>query len=478
MTVPPPVDGRPDWVPDTVFYQIFPDRFANGDPALDPPGTVPWDASPDREHFHGGDLAGITNRLGHLARLGVSGLYLNPVFTAGTNHRYDTHDYFAVDPHLGDLGALRELVGEAHRLGIRVLLDGVFNHCGDGHKAFRDWRASGADSPYAGWFTGWDPQPDGGPDYQTCGGAAYLPKLNLNDVGARDHVLRVATYWIEQVGIDGWRLDVPFKVAHEFWEHFRDTVRAVDSNAYLLGELWRDAVPWLDVFDGTTNYRQRANILGYCLDDSLDAEDFGQETAELAAVHGDATNWMVNLVGSHDTARVLTLARGDRDRALCAIAAMFTLPGVPLLYYGDEIGLDGDDDPGCRTTMRWDEATWDSTILDTVVALSAARRQSPALRRGRFTRRLARNGLIAFERATADEEVAAIGDDRVVVVLNPREKQTGVVIPLDRSSAAGCWRDVMTGATVTSTERGLVLDHVAARSFTILRQEPSETHDR
>ncbi|CAN5604349.1 glycoside hydrolase family 13 protein [soil metagenome] len=477
MTVTSSAAGRPDWVPDAVFYQIFPDRFANGSPALDRPGTVPWDTPPDREHFHGGDLAGITSRLGHLARLGVSGLYLNPVFTAGTNHRYDTHDYFAVDPRLGDLGALRELVGEAHRLGIRVLLDGVFNHCGDGHEAFRDWRARGAQSPYAGWFIGWDPQRTGGLDYQTCGGAAYLPKLRLEDASARDHILRVATYWIEQAGIDGWRLDVPFKVAHEFWQLFREAVRAVDPNAYLLGEVWRDAVPWIDVFDGTINYRQRANILGYCLDDTLDAEDFGQETAELSAAHGEAANWMVNLVGSHDTARILTLAHGDRNRTLCAIAAMFTLPGVPLLYYGDEVGLAGGDDPGCRKAMQWDEAMWDPTILDAVVALSTARRQSPALRRGGFTARLVRNGLIAFERATMGADADAICNDRVVVVLNPRAEQTGVVIPLGRGLSSRCWRNVMSGGTVTSTERGLVLDTVAACSFTILRQEPSEAND-
>ena len=380
---------------------------------------------------------------------------------------------------LGDIGALRELVGRGARPGIRVVLDGVFNHCGDGHghsatssstaPTRRTWAGSSGRAPG---------QPASRTRLPTCVGLHYLPKLNLTTRRCATIHCEVATALDRASGIDGWRLDVPFKVTHEFWEQFRDTVHGVDPNAYLLGEVWRDAVPWLDVFDGTTNYRQRANILGYCLDDSLDAEDFGQETAELAASHGGATNWMVNLVGSHDTARVLTLAGGDRDRTLCAIAAMFTLPGVPLLYYGDEIGLDGDDDPGCRKAMRWDEATWDSTIFDAVVALSAARRHSPALRRGGFTRRLARNGLIAFERATVNAEPGAIGDDRVVVVLNPRERQTGVVIPLDIGSAAGCWRDVMTGATMTSTERGLAIDHVAARSFTILRREPSEAHDR
>ena len=185
----------------------------------------------------------------------------------------------------------------------------------------------GDDSAYTGWFRGWSRQPDGSLDYQTCGGAAYLPKLDLTHRPAHDHVLRAAAYWIEQAGIDGWRLDVPFKVGHDFWEEFRATVRAVaPGTAYLLGEVCADAAPWLDVFDGVTNYRQRSNILGFCLEDSLDGEDFAQEAVELARAHDGAANWMINLVGSHDTARVLTMAGGDVERVLCAMAAMFTSP--------------------------------------------------------------------------------------------------------------------------------------------------------
>lgn len=461
MTSPSPAQplDRPNWVPDTIFYQVFPDRFRNGDTDNDPPGTAPWGSEPDRQHFQGGDLAGVIKGLAHLQRLGISGLYLNPIFTAGTNHRYDTWDYLTVDPHLGDVGVLRELVAEAHHRGIRVLLDGVFNHCGDGHAAFRDWRRNGAASVYAGWFIGFPPQHDGVPDYQTCGGAAYLPKLDLTNASAREHVLRVATYWIEAAGIDGWRLDVPFKVAHEFWEAFRETVRSVAPDAYLLGEVWRDAKPWLDVFDGVTNYRQRDNILGYCIHDALDGEDFAQETAELAAHHGDATPWMVNLVGSHDTPRLRTLAGGNADRTACAMAAMFTLPGVPLVYYGDEIGLDGDNDPGCRRAMPWDDRVWDRRLMATVTQLAAVRTASPALRRGDFQALTTRNGLVAFARST--------GDDRVAVVLNPRGPQR----QLDLVVGAEKWRDVMTGELHAATGGVLTIDRVPAGSFLILRAE-------
>lgn len=452
---------RPQWARDAVFYQIFPDRFRRAVPALDPPGTVPWGTPPDREHFQGGDLEGITAGLGHLERLGIGGLYLNPVFAAGTNHRYDTWDYRAVDPHLGDLGALRELVDEAHGRGIRVILDGVFNHCGAGHPAFRSWRADGAASPYSGWFTGWPAQPSGALDYQTCGGADYLPKLDLTDPGARAHVLETATFWIEQAHVDGWRLDVPYKVAHEFWAEFRCVVRSVAPDAFLLGEVWRDAVPWLDVFDGVTHYRQRANILDYWMHDALDGEDFGQEAGELAAAHGAAADWMMNLVGSHDTARVLTVAGGDRARTRGALAAMFTLPGIPLVYYGDEIGLAGGDDPDCRRAMPWDVEAWDTETLETVRALAEVRRRHAALRSGAYRTLLARNGLMAFERRS--------GDDVVVVVLNPRVAQSHVDIPLPRAStSAATWREALTGTLHAATGDHLLVGEVAGASFAIL----------
>jgi cyclomaltodextrinase len=451
---------RPSWVPDTVFYQVFPDRFRNGDPDRNPPGTVPWGSEPDRDHFQGGDLVGVIEGLGHMQRLGITGLYLNPIFTAGTNHRYDTWNYFSVDPHLGDLGILRELVAEAHHRGIRVILDGVFNHCGDGHPAFRDWREHGAASRYAGWFTGWTPQPSGTLDYQTCGRAAYLPKLNLTNRNARDHVLRAATHWIETAGIDGWRLDVPYKVAHEFWEQFRQTVRSAAPDAYLLGEVWRDAKPWLDVFDGVTNYRQRDYLLGYCLADGLDGEDFAYETTALTAHHGDAALWMVNLVGSHDTPRLLTLAGGDVDRTALTMAAMFTVPGVPLVYYGDEIGLDGGNDPECRRAMPWDQRDWNHRLLTTITRLASARTTSPALRRGDLRPLTTRNGLVAFQRSTAE--------DRVVVVLNPRGPQRQVELAIGGDK----WRDLVTDDVHGTTNGLLTLDRAPNCSYRILRAEP------
>lgn len=450
---------RPDWVPDTVFYQIFPDRFRNGRPDLDPPGVVPWGTPPDREHFQGGDLAGIIEGLPHLERLGVSGIYLNPLFAAGTNHRYDTHDYFTIDPRLGDIGELRELVSEAHHRDIRVILDGVFNHCGDGHPAFLDWQVTGSEGEHTDWFTAWPgTQPEGEPAYQTCGGAAYLPKLNTENPAVREHLIRCATYWIEEAGIDGWRLDVPWKIEGGFWDEFTKTMETFAPDAYIVGEIWRDAGPYLNQFHGCTNYQQRGAIFGFCLGGSLDGEDFMIEVDSLLTRHGDAADWMLNLVGSHDTARLKTLAGGDPAQIRLAFTAMFSLPGAPLIYYGDEIGLEGGDDPDCRRAMPWNQAEWDQALLHHVKRLIRARKDHSALRRGGLQRLTERNGLVAFMREHDQEQV--------IVVLNARGAQRQLRLPV-----SGTWREIDGAGAYIASEDGLVIGEIPATAAMMLVRE-------
>ena len=202
----------PEWVKDAIFYQIFPERFANGDKNNDPAWVSPWGTTPTPLTFCGGDLQGILDHLPYLSDLGINALYLTPVFAARSNHKYDTADYFQVDPGFGDQALLKKLVDSAHQSGIRVVLDAVFNHCGDGFWAFQDVIQKGASSPYTNWFfTNSFPIQPAPPNYQTCGGAGFLPKLNINNPQVREHLLRVATYWLEEVGMDGWRLDVPWK---------------------------------------------------------------------------------------------------------------------------------------------------------------------------------------------------------------------------------------------------------------------------
>ena len=396
----------PDWLADATFYQIFPERFANGDPTLDPPGVVPWGSEPTRENFFGGDLAGITAHLDHIVSLGANAIYLTPIFEADTNHRYDAKDYFAIDHRLGDLDAFRRFLDAAHERGIRVVLDAVLNHCGDGHWAFQDVVENEAASEYVNWFSveGFPVTPHPTPNYRTCSGCYYLPKWNAYNPEVRAHHYAVAQHWIEQ-GIDGWRLDVPYFINHTFWRGFRDVVKALGDDLYIVAEEWRDPEEWLhgDLADGTMNYTLRDLVLGFTADDSIDAPAFARGMNALRArIPEGFHSGMLNLLGSHDTERLLTRHGGDVPAALRAYALLFAAEGAPMLYYGDEVGLTGENDPGCRGTMPWDQSEWSHPLLDGIRSFSRARAQHRALRRGRQDVQALDDDTVLMTRLTED----------------------------------------------------------------------------
>ncbi len=459
-----PIDPAPEWVKDAVFYQIFPDRFANGDPRNDPPGVQPWGAPPTRENFCGGDLQGILDHLDYLDDLGITALYLTPIFRARSNHKYDTCDYLSVDPAFGDLALLRKLVEACHARGMHVVLDAVFNHCGDGFWAFEDLAQKGAGSYYADWFfpTGNPIQADP-PNYQTCGGAAFLPKLNLENPEARKYLLKVAHYWIDEAGIDGWRLDVPWKAPLGFWREFRQAVKSANPQAYIVAEEWRDPAFWLagDTCDGTMNYPLREAILDFCVRDTQDAEDFDHVTRRLREVMGEAAPYQLNLLGSHDTPRLLTLCQGDLRRAKLAVVAQFTAVGAPMVYYGDEVALTGENDPGCRGCMPWEREAWDRDLQGLYRKLAGLRREYPALRSGTLEPLWTFNGVYAYRRTA--------GGDDVLVVLNPRQARTGLHIPLPQGIAAvSQWRDALSGAIISTDRKGLLIERLAEKTALLL----------
>lgn len=405
--------AAPDWLADAVFYQIFPERFANGDPALDPPDVVPWDAEPTRDNFFGGDLAGIRAHLDHITSVGANAIYLTPIFEARTNHRYDAVDYFRIDHRLGDLAAFRAFVDEAHARGIRIVLDAVLNHCGDGHWAFVDVVDKEAASPYVNWFSveGFPVTvvPDH-PNYRTCSGCWYLPKWNAYNPEVRAHHLDVARYWIDQ-GIDGWRLDVPYFINESFWREFHRVVKDRGEDLYIVAEEWREPEPWLtgDLADGTMNYTLRDLVLGFTADRTVDGFAFAEGMNRLRARIPDGYHHgMLNLLGSHDTERVLTRHGGDEDAALRAYALLFAAEGAPMLYYGDEVGMTGDNDPGCRGAMTWDESRWSARLLSGVRSFAAARAGSRALRRGRQQVAAVDSDTVVLSRILPDEHVVTV----------------------------------------------------------------------
>ncbi|WP_123623129.1 glycoside hydrolase family 13 protein [Halorubrum sp. CSM-61] len=410
---PSNVADPPDWVQDAVFYQIFPERFENGDPSRNPDSVADWGDSPTSDSFFGGDLQGIIDRLDHLDDLGVTALYLTPVFESSSNHKYNTTDYTRIDPQFGDEETLRELVEAAHDLDIRVMLDGVFNHCGRRFEPFQDVVEHGADSEYADWFhvhefpISFEPRPS----YDAFGFEPYMPKLNTENPEVRSYLLDVATYWVEEFGIDGWRLDVANEVDHAFWRDLRREVKAIDPDTYILGEVWHDARPWLhgDQFDAVMNYPFSYAVYEFLTEAEIDASTFADKCTRFLMRYPDRTNRsLFNLLGSHDTERLLHRCGGDERTFRLAMLLLFTYPGAPCVYYGDEVGMTGGDDPDCRRTMVWDETEQNRDLLAFVRRLISLRTDTHPLRRGSlsFDRDLTDGDRLVYRRRSDDGSVA------------------------------------------------------------------------
>jgi glycosidase len=373
----------PSWVPDTVWYQIFPERFYNGDPSLSPPKTEDWErGKPGHANFFGGDLPGIRQRLGYLRDLGITGIFLNPVFKAPSNHKYDTEDYFAIDGHFGGPEDLKGLVEDAHALGIRVMLDGVFNHTGEKHPFWQDVLKHQGKSVYRDYFhIHRFPVKERYPDpekmsFDTFALDPRMPKWNTENPQARRYLLDAAVYWIRECNIDGWRLDVSDEVSLDFWRAFAEETRAVKEDLYLVGEMWHDASNWINpgYFNAVMNYPLGFAVADFFARKTIGAEEFTRRLFRVLSRYSDLHNSLAfNLLDSHDTARILTAAGGDKLALRNAFTMLFLLPGSPCLYYGTEVGMAGGGDPECRGPMVWQEERQDRELLAFFKALIALR---------------------------------------------------------------------------------------------------------
>ena len=493
----------PAWVRDAIFYQIFPDRFASSERVHKPGVMEPWDAPPTNHGFKGGDLRGIAEHLGYLEDLGVNALYLTPIFASASNHRYHTYDYKTVDPLLGGDDALRELLDAAHDRGMRVVLDGVFNHTGRGFWPFHHILESGAASPYRRWFhldherldagrplLAYPPPgtPHTAHGYDAWWGLPALPKLNTDEPEVREYLFGVAEHWL-RFGIDGWRLDVPGEIDDEaFWQEFRQRCRAIRSDAYLVGEIWRVAPSWLrgDRFDALMNYPLAEAILGFAGGSRLDTEVIGRHrefsasvrrldgpaiaarVMELAAAYDpDVVAVQLNLLGSHDTPRLRTVLGGDPGDVRLAMLLQTTLPGAPCVYYGDEVGLLGGIDPACRGAFPWDEGRWEPGLRESVRALLRLRTAEPALRDGPLRVVGADREGVAFERGHgASRFVVAVNAGETPVELPVRFEDApggagGHLAPIDLPGLGGSGEAPIVDGTTTI--------HMAPRSGTVMR---------
>lgn len=420
------------WVQDAVFYQIFPDRFANGDPSNDPPNVQPWGAPPTIWGFQGGDLRGIVNHFDYLLDLGINAIYLNPIFQSSSSHRYNTTDYFRIEPMLGDTEDYHALIDVAHSNGVRIILDGVFNHCGRGFFAFTDILENQEHSPYRDWFHVQNFPPDAyspgnAEDYLAWWGFKSLPKFNTTNPAVRRYLMSVARYWLRQ-GADGWRLDVPNEINDDdFWAEFRQTVKSVNPDAYLLGEIWTAEPRWVGDrhFDGLMNYPLRDALLRFLYAGTFSATEFADRLEGLLKMYPRQNAYsMYNALGSHDTERLLTKLEGHIEKAKLAYLTQFALPGSPAIYYGDEVGMLGGKDPDCRGAFPWDERQWNHDLRNFIKTLIAMRKRSTALRRGDFRRIFTdpHRPCYAFARC--------LGDEKVLVVMNASPDTSVVQLPV------------------------------------------------
>ncbi len=480
----------PAWVADGIFYQIFPDRFFNGDSANDPDfsedfykglNKLPasgktndeyfhleenWndyrgltrspyrtDGKPDYYSFYGGDIEGVRQKLDYLVDLGVSIIYFNPVTLGKSNHKYDAGDYMTLDPHFGSKEDWKRFIAEAHDKGIRVVVEAVYNHCGDTHWAFQDCVKKGPDSEYWEWYEwkNW-PLPEQGSyeaiQYYDCWwGFGLHPNLNFDNTrkaeqenGVRDiaegdpnwpvvnHLLDATEFWLTEMDVDGFRMDVPNEVPFWFWKLFRERVRSIKPDAYLVGELWSTAPEWVgnDTFDAVMNYRHFKdpvnNFIGH---GRGNAQSFEAGLAPgRTAYPSQAVRVMMNLIDSHDTVRFITTAGGDRRRLKLAALFQMTYLGAPHIWYGDEIGMEGQRDPDCRRPFYWtyEEDPGRVEMREFYKSVTHLRRDNTALRRGEFRLALAKGKDYAFMREDPAESF--------LVVLHNDETPGPVVVDL------------------------------------------------
>lgn len=377
----------PQWAKNKVVYQVFPARFASSKPVDDATWyKTPMDAFTDLK----GDLKGLMGKLEYIRDLGVDVLYLTPIFKSRSTHKYDTIDYYAVDPAFGTQEDLIKMVDKAHSLGLRVMLDAVFNHTAPEFFAFRDLEENWENSPYRDWYycEGKPVRPKSWmvkPNYKCFSYFGGMPKLNLDNPETAQYCIDVALYWLRTAKIDGWRLDVGDEVSHFFWQKFRRAVKQEFPDALIVGEVWHYAADFLqgDTWDSVMNYPFLNAAMDFVAKGEITASAFLNELGFLRGNLNNACHEVLwNLLGSHDTARALHRCGEDKGKMMLMAAMQLLMPGMPFIYYGDEVGMTGGYDPDCRRGMLWDEARQDRDMLAYYQKLIAIRKANPCLTEG------------------------------------------------------------------------------------------------
>lgn len=473
----------PEWFRNAVIYQVFPDSFASGRRTLACRPVSKTHGPAGSVTRLGGTIPGITENLDHIAELGADCLYLNPIFAANSYHKYDTIDYFAVDPCFGDEDSFRALVREAHRRGIRIVLDGVFNHSGPDFFAFRDLLEHGVHSRFRNWYynVSFPVRYADPPNYDCFGYVRSMPKLNTADPEVIEYFCTVGAHWLREFDVDGWRLDVANEIDHDFWRAFRKAVRSVKADAVLIAEIWEDAHTWLegDQFDSTMNYRFTDAVRRFFAEDGIPGSRFAEKLTDLVMRYRRPVSYaQMTFLDTHDVPRFLHWCGGDLRRQRLAALVQFTVPGVPSVFAGDERAMNGLTEAEYRAPFRWVDTPEAAETTRWYRTLIALRKSSPELVSGEF-RALAvgpepdrfaddreRNDGGPYIRAVsvetgrpAAERVAAferrLGDLSTVVLVNAGEEPCLVTLPYAGKAAL---EERLTGALLYGTGRCVTVE--------------------
>lgn len=403
----------PEWAANKVVYQIFPSRYA----ASQPVDKKLWYKAPITftDNLHG-DIRGIIDHLDYIRDLGIDVIYMTPIFKSDSSHKYDTIDYYQIDPSFGTAEDLRELVQKAHQYGMKVVLDAVFNHTGRDFFAFKDILENKEKSKYLDWYFidkfPLDTEPGQAPNFKCFGYYGGMPKLNLKNPEVEKYVTDVACYWLKECDIDGWRMDVGDEISHYFWKHFRRAVKAVKKDALIIGEIWHYAGDFLegDEWDTVMNYPFYLNLIDLLADEKIGVSRFIQNLEYMKGrLNKKCYPLMWNLIDSHDTARFLHLCNNKQKQHLAA-AFQLLMPGMPMIYYGDELAMPGANDPDCRRGMYWDEEYRDNEMLEWYKRLIQVRRTHACIVEGELAETITRDedGTIVLIRKNTEETIALI----------------------------------------------------------------------
>lgn len=403
----------PEWAKDAIIYNIFPDSFATSRRYISKVATEKEFAGLSTRGKLGGTIRGIIENVDYLKELGVNAIYINPIFAAGEYHKYDLIDYYHVDPCFGTNEEFGELVKAFHKVGIRVIIDGVFNHCGWMFFAFEDVVQNGENSRYKDWFYGLQfpvIRPEDGetyPNYECFGYERLMPKLNMANPETADYFCEVGRFWIREFDIDGWRLDVASEVNDGFWRKFHQAVKEEKADAILIGEVWESAGHWLDgtIFDSAMNYDFRKHCKRFFAEESIDARAFDGRVTDMRMRYRRQTVYaQLNVLDTHDVSRFLSLCKENMANYKLAVVFQMTFPGMPSIFYGDEQGISGMIEEEYRSPMEWNKP---HELFEFYQQLIALRRQEDALRRGDYCTVLAERGcrLYVFERSASNVSI-------------------------------------------------------------------------